>query len=374
MIPTLPISQQLSTVPKWLIIFVFCLFAGLIAETFVTASTSPVHFLHEPFTIPFNVLFYGTFDLLAREILVRRRARLASALLLGAAYGFINEGVAAGTWYVIHPQGYIFIGRVDWAWALALTIFHAIISVLAPIAFIEDALPVHQGPSFVASVGDGELCSAVIRLHHFRYRRARSAAAFPFALSACGTGDRRSLLMCCVSVAFSARCYHQVAVPVQSHRARAAADRVAAFTSIARTVATTHRGLSGDVRLLRAHLLVSRLDSRVASITTRWSRHRPRHRLRRVSGVQWVGDRVGVDMVATCWMVAAPKPCAAHWRGHFHDPAPESDGGADGGAILHHSLLPAPHCAHPPLALPCKGTSSSRLIDLTDTGDTTNGC
>ena len=27
--------------PKWLIIIVFCLFAGLISETFVTASTSP---------------------------------------------------------------------------------------------------------------------------------------------------------------------------------------------------------------------------------------------------------------------------------------------------------------------------------------------
>src|SRR5579863_3069383 len=114
MVPTTPASQRPIAPPasrsaayapaprplcKWLIILVFCLFAGLIAETFVTASTSPAHILMQPYIVPFNVVLYGSFDLLAREILVRRRAGLASALLLGAAYGFINEGVAAGTWY-----------------------------------------------------------------------------------------------------------------------------------------------------------------------------------------------------------------------------------------------------------------------------------
>jgi len=138
---------------KWLMIIVFCLFAGLIAETFMTASTAPVDFLLHPFIPPFNVLFYGTFDLLAREILVRRRAGLASILLLGAAYGFVNEGVAAGTWYVIHPPGYIFIGRVDWTWALSLTIFHTIFSVITPIVFIEMLFPSISGKSLLHRQG-----------------------------------------------------------------------------------------------------------------------------------------------------------------------------------------------------------------------------
>ena len=131
----------------------FCLFAGLIAETFVTASTSPAHILRDPFIVPFNVVLYGTFDLVAREILVRRKAGLASALLLGAAYGFINEGVVAGTWYVVHPQGYIFLGGVDWTWALTLTIFHAIISVFTPIAFIEILFPSIRGRSLLRQWG-----------------------------------------------------------------------------------------------------------------------------------------------------------------------------------------------------------------------------
>lgn len=160
MLPTMPPGQHMAAHPRglpseqapaphpkhtWLLILVFCLFAGLIAETFVTASTSPVHFLLNPFTIPFNIVFYGTFDLLAREILVRRHARLVRVVLLGAAYGLINEGVAAGTWYVVHPQGYIFIGGIDWAWALVITLFHMIMSVIVPIAFLEILFPSTHG-------------------------------------------------------------------------------------------------------------------------------------------------------------------------------------------------------------------------------------
>jgi len=147
--------------PRWLITLVFCVFAGTIAETFITASTSPTHILRDPLTVPFNIVFYGTFDLLAREIIVRRRAGLVSVLLLGAAYGFINEGVAAGTWYVVHPQGYVFIGGIDWAWALSLTIFHTIISVITPIAFIEMLFPMIQGQSLIHRRG-GVICAVLL--------------------------------------------------------------------------------------------------------------------------------------------------------------------------------------------------------------------
>lgn len=206
-LPGLP-SKQVPPprpTPTWLIILVFCLFAGLIAETFLTASTSPMDAVRHPFSVPFNVVLYGTFDLLAREILVRRRAGLASALLLGAAYGFVNEGVAAGTWYVIHPQGYAFIGRVDWVWALALTLFHAIISVLTPIAFLEILFPATRGQPllrrwgmvscvvlFFGCVFFAIAVLAPLPLLLFAYRMTVLAVAVLFALVAVALPSRQA--------------------------------------------------------------------------------------------------------------------------------------------------------------------------------------
>lgn len=192
------------SMPRWLIILVFCLFAGTIAETFVTASTSPAYILLHPYSVPFNVLFYGAFDLLAREVIVRRRAGLASIMLLGAAYGFINEGVAAGTWYVVHPQGYIFIGGVDWVWALALTLFHAIVSVVTPIAFIEVLFPsIHGQPLLrrrgivicavllLACVSVAILALAPLPLAIFPYRLAVLGVATLFTLVAVALPSRQ---------------------------------------------------------------------------------------------------------------------------------------------------------------------------------------
>ena len=63
----LPAEQAPTPHPirKWLVILVFCVFAGLIAETFVTSSSSPQHILLQPFIVPFNIVLYGAFDLLA---------------------------------------------------------------------------------------------------------------------------------------------------------------------------------------------------------------------------------------------------------------------------------------------------------------------
>ncbi|HUY77891.1 MAG TPA: hypothetical protein VMV29_14055 [Ktedonobacterales bacterium] len=143
--PTIPAPATPRRERKWLVIVVFCLFAGLIPETIITSSTSPLKIVLNPLSLPFIALFYGTADLLVREIIVRRRVGLASVLLLGAAFGFVNEGVAAGTWYTVHNPALIFIGGVDWTWALALTIFHIIISVITPIAFIEIVFPSIRG-------------------------------------------------------------------------------------------------------------------------------------------------------------------------------------------------------------------------------------
>jgi hypothetical protein len=118
-------------------------------------------------------------------------------LLLGAAYGFINEGVVAGTWYVVHPPGYSFIGEIDWTWAVSLTLFHAIFIVFIPIAFIEILFPSLCGQSLLGRRG---MVSAVVLLigcivialiilaplpsHIFLYRLAVLALDLGFSLLA----------------------------------------------------------------------------------------------------------------------------------------------------------------------------------------------
>jgi len=207
--PTIPQSPAVPTsaprhaprdAPRWLIIVVFCLFAGLIPETIVTSSTSPLKIVLNPLSLPFIALFYGTADLIIREIIVRRRAGLASVLLLGVAFGFVNEGVAAGTWYTVRPQGYLFIGGVDWTWALSLTIFHTIISVIVPIAFIEIAFPFIRGKPLLRRFGIivcavlflGFALLVALTPQYRPYRLAALAVAVLLALLALALSRRRT--------------------------------------------------------------------------------------------------------------------------------------------------------------------------------------
>jgi hypothetical protein len=129
----------------WYVVLVLCFFAAVIPETLTTTSTSVAKIITQPASLPFIMLFYGVADLLIREALVRRRLGWASLIALGIAFGFLNEGVIAGTWYTVKPDGYIFIGQINFAWAVALTVFHVFISVIAPIAFVETLFPSRAG-------------------------------------------------------------------------------------------------------------------------------------------------------------------------------------------------------------------------------------
>jgi hypothetical protein len=124
---------------------IFCFFAAIIPETLATTSTSVAKIITQPASLPFIMLFYGLADLLVREALVRRRLGWVSLIVLGIAFGFMNEGVIAGTWYTVRNNGYAFVGQIDYTWAVALTVFHVFVSVIAPIAFIETIFPARAG-------------------------------------------------------------------------------------------------------------------------------------------------------------------------------------------------------------------------------------
>lgn len=166
--PPAPLMPSVETAPSarqrrtWYVALILCFFAALIPETIATTSTSVAKIVAQPMSLIFLMAFYGLADLLIREALIRRRLGWVSLVLLGVAFGFINEGVIAGTWYTVTPNGYIYLGQIDYAWAAALTVFHLFISVIVPLAFIETIFPSRAGMSLLRR--RGVVASAIVFL------------------------------------------------------------------------------------------------------------------------------------------------------------------------------------------------------------------
>lgn len=110
----------------------------------LTGSTPITGLVLDPpgFAIQFLgiVGLYGTGALLIREFSVYFRKGWASILLLGAAYGIAEEGLAVHTFF--EPAGQTPVNTfgwyghafgVNWLWALGLTAFHAVYSIALPI-------------------------------------------------------------------------------------------------------------------------------------------------------------------------------------------------------------------------------------------------
>lgn len=143
--PVLPPEQEITIKLKcpriWPMILALYVLGAIIPECVATFNTAPRSFLFNPLSFFFLTAFYGSANLLIRELIRGYPRRLTSLLLLGIAFGFVNEGMIAGTWYTVVPEGYLLLGGIDWAWAVALTAFHTIYSVILPIFLVEALFP-----------------------------------------------------------------------------------------------------------------------------------------------------------------------------------------------------------------------------------------
>jgi hypothetical protein len=108
------------------------------------------------FQLVANLGLYGAGALLIREAKVRWNKGWASVLLLGAAYGILEEGVALGTLFDPNagPVGSLgtyghWLG-VNWVWLAGIVPFHAIFSISIPILLLGLALPETSGRRFLA--------------------------------------------------------------------------------------------------------------------------------------------------------------------------------------------------------------------------------
>ncbi len=111
------------------------------------SGSSPPSEFFTPFGLTMLLGLYGCGAVLARELKVRWRKGMGSLLLLGAAYGALEEGIMVASWSspVWPDLGTLGVfGRwlgVNWVWAAELTMYHAIVSITIPVMLVELAYP-----------------------------------------------------------------------------------------------------------------------------------------------------------------------------------------------------------------------------------------
>src|SRR5512142_131049 len=117
----------------------------LIAPIFgeMVSGSTPLNEYIWPQNILLQGMLYGSGALLIRELLVRWGKSWRGLLLLGAAYGIYEEGLAVRSffdpnWPDLGALGvYGRVAGANWVWIEHLTIYHALISIAASIVFVE---------------------------------------------------------------------------------------------------------------------------------------------------------------------------------------------------------------------------------------------
>jgi hypothetical protein len=138
-------------------VFVLLLLAPAIPEL-LTGST-PLHTFFTPFSFLLEVGLYGAGAILIRELARSRGLGWPRILLLGAAYGIIEEGLQIQSFFNIHHPGIgnlAVYGRafgVNWVWAEFLTCFHAVFSIVIPILLTEMLFPARRAQPWLGKIG-----------------------------------------------------------------------------------------------------------------------------------------------------------------------------------------------------------------------------
>ena len=108
----------------------------------LSGSAPPVEFFN-PFMLLILPALYGSGAVLARELTLRWDKRWPTILILGLAYGIIEEGLMIKSffdpnWMDLGILGtYGRLAGVNWVWSVFLTLYHAAVSIAIPILLTE---------------------------------------------------------------------------------------------------------------------------------------------------------------------------------------------------------------------------------------------
>jgi len=134
--------------------FILFLLAPTIAEL-LSGSAPPTEFFN-PVIFVILASLYGSGAVVARELRVRWRKGYGSLLLLGAAYGILEEGLAVKSFFDPNWPDLGVLGvfgrwaGVNWVWAEMLTIYHAVFSITIPVLLVELAYPERRETRWVS--------------------------------------------------------------------------------------------------------------------------------------------------------------------------------------------------------------------------------
>ena len=130
---------------KYLPALSLILIAPLVAE--VLPGSAPITHLR---VLPFIVLIYGPGALLIRDVIKVRSLGWTSIVLLGAAYGILEEGIALQSLFnpaLYNAASWGRVGSVNVVYAEAVIPIHAIWSALVPILLTDLLFPaLHRAP------------------------------------------------------------------------------------------------------------------------------------------------------------------------------------------------------------------------------------
>ncbi len=133
------------------------LLSPVIAEL-VSGSAPPSQWL-VPTTWMFLVPLYGAGAVLARELAVRWKTGWLGVILLGAAYGILEEGIDVMSFFnAAWPDlgasaAYGRWADVAWVWTTHLTVYHAAFSVAIPILLVHLIYPKSRGEAWLGCFG-----------------------------------------------------------------------------------------------------------------------------------------------------------------------------------------------------------------------------
>lgn len=115
----------------------------------LSGSSPPSEFLN-PVGFALLAGLYGSGALLMRELAFRWKRGYASLLVLGAAYGIIEEGLMVKSFFDPSWPDLGLLGvfgrweGVNWVWAEMLTVYHAVFSITIPVQLTELACPLQR--------------------------------------------------------------------------------------------------------------------------------------------------------------------------------------------------------------------------------------
>jgi len=129
------------------------LFLAPLCGEMLSSSMPPAEWLN-PIGVVLVVILYGGGAILVRELTFRWGKGWPTLLVLGAAYGILEEGLMCKSFF--DPQ-WMDVGTlgsygrwlgVNWIWSLCLTAFHATISTVIPITLVGLMFPKRRDESW----------------------------------------------------------------------------------------------------------------------------------------------------------------------------------------------------------------------------------